>query len=169
MEDWVKDFDSWDVCDQVCGNLFDKTSFAYTKTREWSERDEEFVKRAGFVLMAVLAVHDKGANDEQFLRFLEIIKEKATDERNFVKKAINWALRQIGKRNINLNKAAISTAKEIQKIRIKSTKWIAADALKELTSDKIQNKWDTGDGTSATSFECSNTTDISSAPLQIIS
>lgn len=140
MEDWVRDFDSWDVCDQVCSNLFDKTSVAHKKAMEWSKREEEFVKRAGFVLMAALSVHDKEANDEAFLKFLPIIKRESSDSRNFVKKAVNWALRQIGKRNINLNKEAIKTAKEIQKIDSKFAKWIASDALRELTSKAVQKR-----------------------------
>lgn len=134
MESWVKDFDSWDVCDQCCSNLFDKTKFAYQKAVEWSLRNEEFVKRAGFVLMACLAVHDKKADDKEFLKFLPIIKRESIDDRNFVKKAVNWALRQIGKRDINLNKAAIKTAKGIQRIDSKTAKWIASDALRELTT-----------------------------------
>ena len=140
MEKWVKDFDSWDVCDQVCSNLFDKTKFAHKKAIEWSKRREEFVKRAGFVLMAALAVHDKETGDKEFLKFLPIIKREATDDRNFVKKAVNWALRQIGKRNSALNKIAIQTAKEIQKIDSKSAKWIASDAIRELTSEAVQKK-----------------------------
>lgn len=134
MEDWVKDFDSWDVCDQVCMNLFAKTSFAYQKAREWSEREEEFVKRAGFALMASLAIYDKKASDENFTRFFPLIKEKSIDERNFVKKAVNWALRQIGKRNHNLRGKAINLAKEIQKLDNKASCWVANNALKELTS-----------------------------------
>ncbi|MCK5044362.1 DNA alkylation repair protein [Candidatus Parcubacteria bacterium] len=137
MENWVKDFDSWDVCDQVCGNLFDKTEFAYSKAFEWSEREEEFVKRAGFVLMATLSVHDKKASDKQFEQFLPVIRRETEDERNFVKKAVNWALRQIGKRNISLNKKAIEIAKEIQKVDSKSAKWIANDAIRELTNENI--------------------------------
>jgi len=137
MEKWVKDFDSWDVCDQVCMNLFDKTPFAYKKAMEWSSRKEEFVKRAAFALVASLSVHDKKAKDEDFIKFLPIIKRESTDERNFVKKAVNWALRQIGKRNKNLQKEAIKTAKEIQKIESKSAKWIASDAIRELKSRKI--------------------------------
>jgi 3-methyladenine DNA glycosylase AlkD len=140
MESWVKDFDSWDVCDQVCSNLFDKTQFAHRNAIAWTRRDEEFVRRAGFVLMAALAVHDKSANDSAFLKFLPIIKRYATDERNFVKKAVNWALRQIGKRNRALNRAAIETANEIQAVDSKSAKWIAADALRELTSAAKQKK-----------------------------
>ena len=140
MESWVKDFDSWDVCDQCCSNLFDKTKFAHGKAAEWSKREEEFVKRAGFVLMAALAVHDKKAADEDFLKFLPIVKRESTDGRNFVKKAINWALRQIGKRNPNLNKIAIKTAEEIQQIDSKSARWIAADAIRELTGEAVQKK-----------------------------
>jgi len=140
MENWVKDFDSWDICDQVCSNLFDRTSFAHKKAIEWSSREEEFVKRAGFVLMAALSVHDKRAVDDEFLIFLPIIKRDATDERNYVKKAVNWALRQIGKRNSTLNKKAIETAKEIQKLDSRSARWIASDAVRELTSKSVQDK-----------------------------
>lgn len=140
MEDWVKDLDSWDVCDQVCSNLFDKTEFAYKKAFEWSERSEEFVKRAGFVIMAALSVHDKDANDEKIMQFLPIIVREVGDDRNYVKKAVNWALRQIGKRNLNLNAKAIETAKEIQKVKLKSAKWIASDAIRELTNEKVQEK-----------------------------
>jgi len=142
MERWAKDFDSWDICDQCCSNLFDRTKFGHKKAVEWSKRSEEFVKRAGFVLMATLAVHDKEADNQEFLRFLPIIKREATDERNFVKKAVNWALRQIGKRNSVLNKIAIQTAKEIQKIDSKSAKWIASDALREITSEAVQRRLD---------------------------
>lgn len=140
MEQWVKDFDSWDVCDLSCSNLFDKTQFAYQKAEAWSKREEEFVKRAGFVLMAVLAVHDKTAADEELLKFMPIIKRESTDDRNFVKKAVNWALRQIGKRNLNLNKMAIKTAREIQQIDSKSARWIASDAIRELTGEAVQKR-----------------------------
>ena len=141
MESWVKDFDSWDVCDQCCNNLFRReTKFAYQKAVEWSFREEEFAKRAGFVLMAALAVHDKNAKDAEFLEFLPIIRRGSVDSRNFVKKAVNWALRQIGKRNLNLNKKAIETAKEIQKIDSRSAKWIASDAIRELTSKAVQER-----------------------------
>ena len=140
MENWVKGFDSWDVCDLCCSNLFDQTELAHQKAVEWSEREEEFVKRAGFVLMASLAVHDKRAADEDFLKFLPIIKREATDSRNFVKKAVNWALRQIGKRNLNLNKMAIKAAGEIRQIDAKSARWIATDALRELTGESVQKR-----------------------------
>ncbi|HEX2866794.1 MAG TPA: DNA alkylation repair protein [Ignavibacteriales bacterium] len=137
MEHWVKDFESWDVCDQTCSNLFDKTPFAYEKALEWSERDEEFVKRAGFVLMAAMAVHDKKADDEMFIEFLSIIEREAMDERNFVKKAVNWALRQIGKRNLRLTPHAVKTGERILKIDSKAARWIARDALRELSNEKI--------------------------------
>ena len=137
LERWVKDFDSWDVCDQCCMNLFEKTKFAYQKAVEWSSNDKEFIKRTGFVLMARLAVSDKKADDKQFELFLPIIKRGSTDNRNFVKKAVNWALRQIGKRNLNLNRKAVETAKEIQEIDSKSARWIAADAIRELTSQAV--------------------------------
>lgn len=140
IESWVKEFDSWDVCDQCCSSLFDRTEFAYKKAFEWSRRKEEFVKRAGFVLMAALSVHDKGAKDEEFLKFLPVIKREANDDRNFVKKAVNWALRQIGKRNKNLNKAAIETAEEIQRMGSKSARWIASDASRELKSHAVQKR-----------------------------
>jgi 3-methyladenine DNA glycosylase AlkD len=141
MERWVRDFDSWDVCDQVCCNLFDKTAFAYRKAAEWSEQEAEFVKRAGFALMAALAWYDKKGKDEEFLRFLPIIKRESTDARNYVKKAVNWALRQIGKRNATLNSAAIATAREMQRLDSKSARWNAADALRELTGEGVQKRW----------------------------
>jgi len=132
LDSWAKDFDSWDVCDQTCMNLFDKTRFARQKIIEWTKNDEEFIKRAGFVLMAVLAVHDKEMSDREFVEFYPIIKREATDNRNFVKKAVNWALRQIGKRNENLRKEAIKLAREIKEIDAKAAKWVATDAIREL-------------------------------------
>ncbi|MDD5148385.1 MAG: DNA alkylation repair protein [Candidatus ainarchaeum sp.] len=137
MEKWVSDFDSWDVCDQCCMRVFGKTGFAWKKTVEWSARKEEFVKRAGFALIAVLAVHDKKAPDKGFEKFFPIIKREAADERNFVKKAVNWALRQIGKRNKRLNKKAIACAKKILEKDSKAAQWVAKDALKELQSKKF--------------------------------
>jgi 3-methyladenine DNA glycosylase AlkD len=131
MEEWVNDFDSWDVCDQVCGNLFDKTPYAYHKAVEWPHQEQEFVRRAGFVLMAELAVHDKRASDEAFLPFFPLIKQYAVDERNFVKKAVNWALRQIGKRNSHLRAAAVEWAQAIKTLDSRAARWIANDALKE--------------------------------------
>jgi len=140
MEKWVGDFDSWDVCDQVCSSLFDKTPFVWKKLEEFTKRKEEFVKRTGFTLMAYLAVHDKKAQDKDFIKLLPIIKREATDERNFVRKAVNWALRQIGKRNKNLNKEAIKMAQEILRIENKTAKWIASDTIRELTSPSIQKR-----------------------------
>lgn len=145
LECWVTDFDSWDVCDQCCNKLFDKTEFAYQKAAEWSGRPEEFVKRAGFVMMAQLAVHDKKADDRQFEPFFPIIVKESADQRNFVKKAVNWALRQIGKRNPNLNQRAIEVAETIKQTDSKAARWIAADALRELTGDKVQERlWGKG-------------------------
>lgn len=137
MDKWVKDFNSWDLCDQCCNNLFGKTPFAIEKSFEWADKKEEFVRRAGFVLMAVLSVHNNEMNDEQFIAYFSIIERYSGDERNFVKKAINWALRQIGKRNINLNKEATSVCNRLLESNSKSAKWIANDALRELTSDKV--------------------------------
>ena len=132
IDRWVLDFETWDVCDQACGNLFDRTPFAIEKALEFSARKEEFVKRTGFVLMAALAVHDKKADDIVFIQLFPIIEREAWDERNFVKKAVNWALRQIGKRNNTLKPLAIATAERILQQNSRSAKWIAADALREL-------------------------------------
>ncbi|HRY63394.1 MAG TPA: DNA alkylation repair protein [Patescibacteria group bacterium] len=142
MDSWVRDFDSWDICDQVCSNLFDKTPFAWAKAIEWSRRKEEFIKRAGFVLMATLAVHDKQVGDKSFLKFFPYLRKEATDPRNFVKKAVNWALRQIGKRSLFLNIKIIALCREIQKLDSTSAKWIASDALRELRekSQKLAKK-----------------------------
>ncbi len=136
MERWVLDFNSWDICDQVCGNLFDRTVFAKEKAVQWAKRPEEFVKRAGFVLMAGLAVHDKKASDQDFMPFFELIVSESTDERNFVRKAVNWALRQIGKRNPRLLEIALSYARIMEKDSSTSARWIAKDAIRELESRK---------------------------------
>lgn len=140
MDSWVRDFDSWDVCDQCCSNLFVETAFAYQKVVQWSSSTEEFVKRAGFTLLAALAVRDKSADDGSFVQLLPLIKREATDDRNYVKKAVNWALRQIGKRNINLNTVAIETAQEIHAVNSRTARWIASDALRELTSEAVQKR-----------------------------
>ncbi|MFH1714353.1 MAG: pantetheine-phosphate adenylyltransferase [Candidatus Nealsonbacteria bacterium] len=136
IEKWVKDFDSWAVCDTVCSALFWKTKFAKKKIFEWSRRKEEFVKRTSFVLMAVLSVHDKAAKDSDFEKFFPLIKKHSVDERNFVKKAVNWALRQIGKRSLGLNKKALVVAKDIEKMDSRSAKWIAKDAIRELEAKR---------------------------------
>ena len=134
MEKWVRDFDSWDMVDGCCGNLFDKTPYAVAKAKEWCKREKEYEKRAGFVMMAELAVHDGDAKDKVFLEFLPLIIEGSSDQRNFVKKAVNWALRQIGKRNLKLNNEAVATALRIQRLGEEPAKWIASDALRELRS-----------------------------------
>jgi 3-methyladenine DNA glycosylase AlkD len=140
MERWARDFASWDVVDGCCCHLFVHTPHAWKKALAWSRRKEEFVKRAGFALMAYLAVHDKKAGDEKFLRLLAVIKFGARDERHFVKKAVNWALRQIGKRNARLNKSAIATGKAIRALGAPAAHWIASDALRELTSKMVQKR-----------------------------
>lgn len=140
MDEWALGFDTWDICDQCCMNLFRKTPFAYKKISQWSQRKEEFVKRAAFTLIATLAVHDKGADDSTFENLFPIIVRESNDGRNFVKKAVNWALRQIGKRNLNLNRKAIQIAEEINELNYKSAKWIAKDAIRELKSEKVQKK-----------------------------
>ena len=140
MEDWVKDINSWDVCDQVCMNLFEKTPLAWKKIHDWSEREEEFVKRTAFALIACLAWHDKKVGDERFVNLFPVIERGAADERNYVKKAVNWALRNIGKRNPDLNMAAIETAREILQIDSKAARWIASNAIKELESEAVQRR-----------------------------
>jgi 3-methyladenine DNA glycosylase AlkD len=140
MDAWVRDFDNWATCDVCCSNLFDRTAFAYRKAAEWSERDEEYVKRAAFALMAALAVHDKKASDAKFNRFLKIIERESADDRNYVKKAVNWALRQIGKRNLHLNAKAIRAAEQIRATGTRAGRWIAADALRELCSPAVQKR-----------------------------
>jgi 3-methyladenine DNA glycosylase AlkD len=140
MEQWLKDFNSWDIVDNCCGVLFDKTPFAFEKAMEWTKRKKEFEKRAGFVMMAELAVHDKKSADDTFEQFFPFLIAESHDERNFVKKAINWALRQIGKRNKNLCRKAIITAKEIQKKNDAASRWIAADALRELEKYQKEGK-----------------------------
>jgi 3-methyladenine DNA glycosylase AlkD len=140
MDKWANDFDSWDVCDQVCTSLFDLTIHAYPKAFEWSTHPQEFVKRGAFCLMAGLAVHDKTAENEKMASFFPIIVRESGDERNYVKKAVNWALRNIGKRNIPLNMLAIETAQELKKSKLRSARWIGSDALRELTSAKIQTR-----------------------------
>ncbi len=135
MDSWTKDFYSWDLCDQVCGNLFDRTPFAIEKALAYTNHKEEYIKRAGFVLMAEYAVHNKTATDTVFIALLPVIEREAHDDRNFVKKAVNWALRQIGKRNKVLRVAAIESARRILLQDSKAAKWIAANALKELVDE----------------------------------
>jgi 3-methyladenine DNA glycosylase AlkD len=140
IDKWVKTFDSWDIVDQSCMNLFSKSEIAKNKVLELSNKEKEFEKRTAFALMASLAVHDKKMLDKDFVKYFLIIKKQSIDERNFVKKAVNWALRQIGKRNKNLNKEAIKLAKEIRNINNKASKWNANNAITELTSEPVQNR-----------------------------
>lgn len=140
MNSWTEDFNSWDLCDQCCNNLYRKTSHKYEVIIPWCTSKMEFVKRAGFVMIAVLAVHDKKAEDQVFIEYIDLIENNAADDRNFVKKGVNWALRQIGKRNAYLNGLAIESAKSILDQNSQSANWIAIDALQELQSEKIQLK-----------------------------
>jgi 3-methyladenine DNA glycosylase AlkD len=133
MESWVKDFDSWDICDQVVMNLFDRTPYAWVKAKEWARNKSEFVRRAGFAMMASLAVHDKKAPDAKFLPFFRLIEQYAADERNFVKKANNWALRQIGKKRAGARKTAIALAKKLAACDSPAARWNGKDALRELS------------------------------------
>ncbi|HYV94491.1 MAG TPA: DNA alkylation repair protein [Chitinophagales bacterium] len=140
MEQWLKDFNSWDIVDNCCGTLFEKTPLAFDKAIEWTKRKKEFEKRAGFVMMAELAVHDKKSEDKKYEQFFPYLIAESHDERNFVKKAINWALRQIGKRNERLCKKAIVVAKQIQKKGDAASRWIASDALRELERYQKEGK-----------------------------
>jgi 3-methyladenine DNA glycosylase AlkD len=137
MDAWTSDFDSWDLCDQCCNNLFRKTDFVNEKIFKWVKSNKEFTRRAGFVLIAVQAVHNKKLADNEIQNYLPLVLEYSTDERNYVKKAVNWALRQIGKRNIILNNQALSVCNQLLGLNSKSAKWIARDAIRELTSDNI--------------------------------
>lgn len=138
MDEWVRDFDNWDVCDGTCCHLFVFAAPAWNKAVLWTRRKPEFQKRAGFALLAYLAYRDKQAPDKGFERLMPLLLRESTDERNFVRKAVNWALRNIGKRNKHLNKVAIRAAEQMRAINSKSARWIAADALRELRSDAVQ-------------------------------
>jgi 3-methyladenine DNA glycosylase AlkD len=136
MDRWVREFDSWDLCDQCCANLFWRTSLADGKSVAWAGRSREFVKRAGFALMASAAAKDRAAPDDRFLAYLPVIEREATDPRNFVRKGVNWALRQIGKRNGRLHRATVASARRIARVDDRNARWIAADALRELTDPR---------------------------------
>ncbi len=153
VEAWAADFDSWDLCDQATTSLFDLTAHAWAKAAEWAQREEEWVKRGGFALMAGLAVHDKRAEDRAFLRLLPLIERGAFDERNYVKKAVSWALRNLGKRSRALNAAVTACAERIRDAAnrraggerggdaaTRAARWVASDALRELTSEKAQGR-----------------------------
>jgi 3-methyladenine DNA glycosylase AlkD len=133
MDRWARDFDNWAICDTLCFHLFDRTPHAWGKIEQWSRRRDEFVKRAGFALLASLALHDKHAADEPFVRSLRLIEHGAVDERNFVKKSVSWALRAIGKRSQALNAAAVETARRLAAAPEPAAQWVGRDALKELT------------------------------------
>jgi len=140
MEEWVKDIDSWDVGDQVCMNLFERSPLAWKKVDDWSRREEKFVKRTAFGLLACLAWHDKKAEDEKFIQLFPVFARGAVDERNSIKKAVSWALRNIGKRNLNLNKAALNEANRLRLLDSKSARWIASDVTRELESEAVQKR-----------------------------
>jgi len=138
MDAWARGFDAWDVCDQVCGSAFLTAPAAWAKVQAWSMREPEFVRRAAFALLATLAVHDRTSPDARFAAALHWIEAAADDERNFVRKAVNWALRNIGKRNLALNAQAIAAARRLRARGTKSARWISADALRELTGLPVQ-------------------------------
>ena len=140
MDDWVEQIYSWDICDLACSNLFDKTPYYRKKIRKYVKSNEEFTRRAGFVIIAASAVHDKRAADKQFLGYFPLIRRYSTDERNFVKKAVNWALRQIGKRNVALHKEALKLAKELKASENKTARWIGSDAFRELDNPKTRER-----------------------------
>jgi 3-methyladenine DNA glycosylase AlkD len=140
MDRWARDFNSWDVVDAACCYLYAAAAPAWRKIDAWSRRREEFVKRAAFSLAAYLSYKDKQAPDARFARFLRVIERESDDERNFVRKAVNWALRNIGKRNLRLNRAAIRAAERIRRRGTRAARWIAADALRELKSDAVQKR-----------------------------
>jgi len=140
MNAWAASFENWGDCDTVCFHLFDRTPFAWEKARQWSTSPSEFVKRAGFVLMACLALHDKAASDAQVLAFLPLIEQGAHDERNFVKKGVNWALRAIGRRNLALNAASLPVAKRLALSEEAACRWVGKDALRELASPKVRSR-----------------------------
>ena len=140
MNAWAADFDNWAVCDSTCFHLFDRTPPAWEKARQWAASPREFVRRAGFVLMASLALHDKSAPDEEFEKFLPLIRRAADDERNFVSKAVNWALRQIGKRNLALREAAVALAGDLASSSEAAPRWVGKDALRELTRPALRER-----------------------------
>lgn len=141
MESWLSDFDSWAICDACCAELFCYTPFAIRKAKEWTRRKKEYEKRAGFVLMATLAVHRKELDDDIFRSFFPLIVRHATDERNFVRKGVNWALRQIGKKNPALNKEALTVANALSCHTDPTARWIGTDALKDLHSESTKRKF----------------------------
>ncbi len=140
MDRWARDFDNWGICDTVCFSLFDRTPHAWSKVESWSRRRAEFVKRAAFALVAGLALHDKQAPDERFLRALAVVERGATDQRNFVKKGVSWALRVVGRRNQRLNSAAVELARRRADSAEPAARWIGREAVKELTSPMVRRR-----------------------------
>jgi len=140
MDAWVRDFDNWGICDTLCFNLFDRTPHAWRKVTQWSNQEAEFVKRAAFALLWSLTVHDKLASDEQFRQGLILVLRAASDERHFVKKAVNMALRAIGKRNPTLNGAAVIVARRLAESPEPAARWVGKDALRELTSPSVTRR-----------------------------
>jgi 3-methyladenine DNA glycosylase AlkD len=140
MERWCRDFDNWGICDTACFVLFDRTPHAWAKVTEWSDRRGEFAKRASFALLACLALHDKDAPDEPFLEGLRLIEQAATDDRNFVKKGVSWAIRLVGRRNARLNAASVTVARRLATSEHAPARWIGKGALKELTSALVVSK-----------------------------
>jgi 3-methyladenine DNA glycosylase AlkD len=147
LEGWVADFDTWDIVDQVSA-LIAQTPFVIKKIHEWSTRDEEFVKRAAFSLIAEISFYHKKMPDSEFEQFFPVIIRESKDERNYVRKAVNWALRNIGKKTLALNTRALETAREIQKLDSKSARWIAADAIRELTGEPVRKRLEKKAGSS---------------------
>jgi 3-methyladenine DNA glycosylase AlkD len=140
MDEWVRDFDNWGICDTLCFNLFDRTPHAWKKVTKWCNQEAEFVKRTGFALLWSLTVHDKLAGDEQFVEGLALIERAASDERHFVKKAVNMALRAVGKRNSALNAVALTVARRLADSPNASARWVGKDALRELTSASVTRR-----------------------------
>jgi 3-methyladenine DNA glycosylase AlkD len=140
MDRWCRDFDNWGICDTVCFCLFDRTPHAWAKVAEWSGKRDEFGKRAAFALLASLAGHDKSASDAQFVESLSLIERAATDERNFVKKGVSWALRRVGRRNAALNAEAVTVARRLSVSEDAAARWVGKGALKELTSTAVTSR-----------------------------
>ena len=140
MDAWCRDFDSWGIVDTVCFALWDQSPLAWKKAKQWAKRKPEFEKRAGFVLMACLAAHDKAAEDAGFLGFLPLIEEGAGDERNFVKKGVSWALRHIGHRNAKLHAAAVKASRRLAAANDSTRRWVGKDALRDLLRPPVLRK-----------------------------
>jgi 3-methyladenine DNA glycosylase AlkD len=140
MDRWCRDFDNWGICDTLCFHLFDRTPHAWRKIEQWHDRKPEFVRRAAFALLASVALHDKRAADQPFIDSLALIEHAATDERNFVKKGVSWALRLIGRRNVPLNGEALSVARRLAASSSPPARWIGKDAVKELTSPLVMRR-----------------------------